>query len=195
MPLFPLVQVWIDGEFAVKLFFVLSGFVLPLAYWNTPTIDTAISCIFRRYFRLAIPAVASTILCYLAWKLNLAHANPFIVQMRVLCSTYLPWQSGVQYACSASKRWVIRFHILLRKFSLAESSALDHGKRVLWLNDHFCHAACSIELQSKSDSRNGCCHCWVVFRQVFIADFATGFLLSLWLGRSTTSKSPTKNTK
>jgi peptidoglycan/LPS O-acetylase OafA/YrhL len=55
-----------NGHLAVVLFFVLSGFVLSYAYFCSPDIRLVRSAAIRRYFRLAIPMVASALV---AWAL------------------------------------------------------------------------------------------------------------------------------
>lgn len=61
----PLTSLWHNGGFAVRLFFVLSGFVLSLSYCRTQNLRLLKSSASRRYFRLYIPAAASIAFAYL----------------------------------------------------------------------------------------------------------------------------------
>src|SRR4051794_11019896 len=61
----PGTQLWQNGEFAVRLFFVLSGFVLSLSYFRQPSLVTLRSAAVRRYFRLLLPIAGSVLLAYL----------------------------------------------------------------------------------------------------------------------------------
>jgi peptidoglycan/LPS O-acetylase OafA/YrhL len=60
----PLVGLMINGKFAVRLFFVLSGFVLSRSYFLSHDITGIQSAAVRRYFRLAIPAATSVLAAY-----------------------------------------------------------------------------------------------------------------------------------
>ena len=53
-----------DGSFAVVVFFVLSGFVLAHAHLRSFDADALASAALRRYFRLAVPVLASVLLSY-----------------------------------------------------------------------------------------------------------------------------------
>lgn len=57
----PLSLLW-NGNLAVCIFFVLSGYVLSYKFFKTNDKQVVISGIIRRYWRLALPAVASIIL-------------------------------------------------------------------------------------------------------------------------------------
>lgn len=61
----PLTSLWHNGGFAVRLFFVLSGFVLALSYCSTRNVQQLRASAARRYFRLYIPAAASIVFAYL----------------------------------------------------------------------------------------------------------------------------------
>jgi peptidoglycan/LPS O-acetylase OafA/YrhL len=65
------VSLLINGEFAVRIFFVLSGFVLSLSYFrkNQPRVLTAAAS--RRYLRLMLPAFASVIFGWILLKSGL----------------------------------------------------------------------------------------------------------------------------
>jgi peptidoglycan/LPS O-acetylase OafA/YrhL len=53
-----------DGSFAVVVFFVLSGFVLAHSYFRSPDHGALTAAALRRYFRLAVPTLASVLLSY-----------------------------------------------------------------------------------------------------------------------------------
>jgi peptidoglycan/LPS O-acetylase OafA/YrhL len=55
----------INGSFAVSIFYVLSGFVLSLAFFKTQRRRVAIVGLLKRYSRLAIPIAITTTLYYL----------------------------------------------------------------------------------------------------------------------------------
>lgn len=48
----------------VYIFFVISGFVLPLGFFKKPSMQRVSSAIYRRYFRLMIPMFAMYIFTY-----------------------------------------------------------------------------------------------------------------------------------
>lgn len=55
----PLTHIWHRGDFAVRVFFVLSGFVLSHSFWRSRRIATVQSAAIRRYFRLMVPVLFS----------------------------------------------------------------------------------------------------------------------------------------
>jgi peptidoglycan/LPS O-acetylase OafA/YrhL len=61
-------RVLIDGQFAVAIFFLLSGFVLSLSFFKTGSFDALSSAAIRRYFRLMIPASVSILFAYAVMK-------------------------------------------------------------------------------------------------------------------------------
>lgn len=64
-----------NGNFAVAIFFVLSGFVLAAPFFNNKTSTWYLKAAIKRYPRLAIPALASTLipcLIYIAFGSNFA---------------------------------------------------------------------------------------------------------------------------
>lgn len=60
-----------NGNFSVCLFFVLSGYVLSYRFFGTGDRFIVYSSAIRRYFRLAVPALASVFLAYLILVLDL----------------------------------------------------------------------------------------------------------------------------
>ncbi len=53
-----------DGSFAVTVFFVLSGIVLSMAFFERPTRELLVGSAIRRYFRLTPPILTSVLLGY-----------------------------------------------------------------------------------------------------------------------------------
>ncbi|WP_232696886.1 acyltransferase family protein [Brevibacillus daliensis] len=68
-------NIFYNGNFAVCIFFVLSGFVLSYQYFQQKKRTTLISGASKRYLRLAIPVFVSVLLVY-----GLMMANAFHVQ-------------------------------------------------------------------------------------------------------------------
>lgn len=56
------------GNFAICIFFVISGFVLSYKFFKTFDRKVVLSAAIRRYFRLAIPIFATVFLAYLCMK-------------------------------------------------------------------------------------------------------------------------------
>jgi peptidoglycan/LPS O-acetylase OafA/YrhL len=63
----------IDGPGAVILFFVLSGYVLPLGYFHSGRLEVVLRAIAKRWFRLAGLTVTAAIGSYLLFRFNLYH--------------------------------------------------------------------------------------------------------------------------
>ncbi len=66
----PLNILW-DGNFAVCLFFVLSGYVLSHKFFLRKEHEIATASAVKRYFRLALPVAFSVLLAYIFMKLGL----------------------------------------------------------------------------------------------------------------------------
>jgi peptidoglycan/LPS O-acetylase OafA/YrhL len=62
-----------SGNFAVCIFFVLSGYVLTYKYFKIYDLEILTSGAVRRYFRLALPILFSLVLAYIFMKLNFFH--------------------------------------------------------------------------------------------------------------------------
>ncbi|MCD6068659.1 MAG: acyltransferase 3 [Bacteroidetes bacterium] len=67
----------INGNFAVVFFFVLSGYVLSIKYLRNFSSQLLSQDVFKRYFRLSIPILASCLMVYLAHRFSLLH-NRFV---------------------------------------------------------------------------------------------------------------------
>ena len=65
----PLV-VFVHGHFWVVVFFILSGFVLPLRWFRTGRASCIFGGTFRRYFRLMIPLWVSISIYYFIAKMG-----------------------------------------------------------------------------------------------------------------------------
>jgi peptidoglycan/LPS O-acetylase OafA/YrhL len=64
----------VDGSFAVTIFFVLSGIVLSIAFFERPSTEALADSAIRRYFRLTLPVLTSVMLGYLLLRFG-AFAN------------------------------------------------------------------------------------------------------------------------
>ena len=67
----PWVRIWYSGDFAVQLFFVLSGFVLSISFVRGGGLESIRSAAVRRYFRLVVPIAACVLLSYLLLRMGL----------------------------------------------------------------------------------------------------------------------------
>lgn len=63
-------NVFMNGHFAVCVFFGISGYVLTLNYKNTNNTKVLQKSIVKRYFRLAIPVLATCLLIYILFLLH-----------------------------------------------------------------------------------------------------------------------------
>lgn len=79
----------ISGVFAVAIFFVLSGFVLSIGFFQTKKVQIIKDLAAKRYLRLMLPALASLLLCYLLLSLGLSR-----IQESALI-TQSGWEEGV----------------------------------------------------------------------------------------------------
>ncbi|MBF0175324.1 MAG: acyltransferase [Magnetococcales bacterium] len=67
-----------NGTFAVFVFFVLSGFVLSVKFFEEKSRIYVVSSMLRRYFRLAIPVFASSLIIVICIRFNLFHENEMV---------------------------------------------------------------------------------------------------------------------
>ena len=65
----------ISGTFAVSIFFVLSGFVLTIGYFETKKHHTIRRLAAKRYIRLALPALASVLFAWILMSSSLADSK------------------------------------------------------------------------------------------------------------------------
>ena len=65
-----------DGNFAVCIFFVLSGFVLSHKFFLRKEREIITASAVKRYFRLALPVAFSVLLAYILMKLSLFYNDP-----------------------------------------------------------------------------------------------------------------------
>ncbi len=61
------------GNFAVCIFFILSGYVLAHKFFIEYDLSKLASSVFRRYFRLAIPVILTVFIIYIIERLGLFH--------------------------------------------------------------------------------------------------------------------------
>jgi len=80
--------IFFSGGFAVIIFFILSGFVLTIGYFQTKRAEIIKSLAARRYLRLMLPALASVLLCLILIKLNIASID------RAAVLTQSSWLTG-----------------------------------------------------------------------------------------------------
>lgn len=69
----PVTPFFMDGQLAVYIFFVLSGYVLSIGYFETGKTSTLKSLAIRRYPRLTIPIIASCSLAFLLIEIGGMH--------------------------------------------------------------------------------------------------------------------------
>ena len=80
----PISLIW-NGQLAVCIFFVLSGYVLSIKFFETNNRDIVISSALRRYWRLSIPCVVSMLFAYVLLK------NKLYFNQEVFEVTSSPW--------------------------------------------------------------------------------------------------------
>lgn len=78
------------GSFSVAIFFVLSGFVLSIGFFNKKDVRAVQRLAVKRYIRLMIPAAVSILLAYLAIKFGFGYARSQVVDI-----THSVWLSGL----------------------------------------------------------------------------------------------------
>lgn len=66
-------NIFYNGNFAVTIFFVLSGYVLSLKFFKEKNLNIIYEMVIKRYFRLLIPVAVSVIITYIVIKLNAIH--------------------------------------------------------------------------------------------------------------------------
>lgn len=85
------IMAFLSGTFAVAIFFVLSGFVLSIGFFQTKDINIIRKLAAKRYIRLMFPALASTLLCFIVILLGLSklHEVASITHSSWLADTWL----------------------------------------------------------------------------------------------------------
>lgn len=67
-----------NGQFAVCLFFALSGYVLSHKYFITRDVETLRSSAYRRYFRLMVPVLAAVMISFIVGSFGLYHHREIV---------------------------------------------------------------------------------------------------------------------
>jgi peptidoglycan/LPS O-acetylase OafA/YrhL len=102
-----LVSVFINGNFAVCLFFVLSGYVLSRQFFLSGQIETLVSGASRRFIRLYVPVAVTILLAYLllkaGWFYNVpaskvAHSESWMGNMWVIDNPEQKLLAALTYA-------------------------------------------------------------------------------------------------
>lgn len=99
-----------DGQLAVYVFFVLSGYVLSIGFFRTGQRKTVVTLALRRYPRLTIPILATTLIALLLMKLG--------------------WFSNIPAGQAASSAWLESFY----QFEGSLSGALQFGLWDVYMN-------------------------------------------------------------
>jgi len=87
---FPPFNLLHNGAFAVCMFFVLSGYVLSIKYFNKNVQGAEITGdIIKRYFRLMIPVLGSLLVIYLFFNIGLFDSYPSAVSITGSTSDYV----------------------------------------------------------------------------------------------------------
>eukprot|EP00741_Cyanophora_paradoxa_P011270 tig00020554_g10887.t1 len=69
-----------EGQWAVSIFFALSGFFLPRRFFRTGDASALTQSAYNRYFRLALPILASSLVCFAMVKANLLQWIPALYE-------------------------------------------------------------------------------------------------------------------
>lgn len=87
---------FISGTFAVSIFFVLSGFVLTIGFFQTKKNNIIERLAVKRYFRLMIPALASVLVAWVLISLGLSHNNEAYIFSQSPALN-LTWESNTNF--------------------------------------------------------------------------------------------------
>lgn len=91
-------MVFLSGTFSVAIFFVLSGFVLSIGFFQTGgKLEIIKKLAAKRYLRLMIPALASVLIAYILLKSDLSHVNEAVVL------SHSPWLTTI---------WTVTPHLI-----------------------------------------------------------------------------------
>lgn len=77
-------NIFYNGNFGVRVFFITSGFVLSYGFFRTKDENYLRKGAIKRYFRLVLPVVAVNVLTYLLMKLGLLYHQ----QAAMVCKSY-----------------------------------------------------------------------------------------------------------
>jgi peptidoglycan/LPS O-acetylase OafA/YrhL len=131
----PLLRPFLSGHEAVVLFFVLSGFVLSLPFWNKGSIGPYLPYLVRRFFRIYVPFAAACTLAltgahfFVFAKLPLGwwfyNSWQTALTPRFLISQFLMAADGKLNTAFWSLRYEVQFSILLPALLLL----LGHWRR------------------------------------------------------------------
>lgn len=69
----PLKYVWLDGGFAVAIFFIMSGYVLSLGFIRKKNPEVLASATIRRYLRLMLPVLAAALFSWALHRTGFIH--------------------------------------------------------------------------------------------------------------------------
>ncbi len=75
------VSVAVSGAFAVAIFFVLSGFVLTISFFNSGKAESIMRIAGKRYLRLMIPALASILVTLMILAVGLDFMKPLVADI------------------------------------------------------------------------------------------------------------------
>jgi peptidoglycan/LPS O-acetylase OafA/YrhL len=101
-----------NGNFAVCVFFVLSGFVLSKPYYAGKRLEALRDRYLKRYLRLSIPIAASVLIGFAVMKLHLLHNLP------ASTISHSDWLKQ-QFAFAPSFSWAVR-ELVYRSIFLGE---------------------------------------------------------------------------
>jgi peptidoglycan/LPS O-acetylase OafA/YrhL len=133
---FPGKYLW-DGHMAVSIFFVLSGFVLSLIYFQRGGTAAIGSAAVRRYPRLMIPIAASILLAFVLLKVGAMCNQAAVQHMNALYG--LPQQLDLTARNGYSNRWLALYFfnppdvaIALREATWGAVTGIATYNLILW---------------------------------------------------------------
>jgi peptidoglycan/LPS O-acetylase OafA/YrhL len=118
---FPCKHLW-DGHMAVSIFFVLSGFVLSLAYFQTGSAPGVGSAAVRRYPRLMFPIAASILLAYGLVQMGAICNQAAVQHMNTVYG--LPQQLNLEAPNGCTNRWLALYYLFPADFATALRESL-----------------------------------------------------------------------
>jgi peptidoglycan/LPS O-acetylase OafA/YrhL len=118
---FPGKYLW-DGHMAVSIFFVLSGFVLSLAYFQTGSAPSIGSAAVRRYPRLMFPIAASILLAYALVQIGAVCNQSAVRHMNTVYG--LPQRLNLEAENGHTNRWLALYYLFPADFATALRESL-----------------------------------------------------------------------